>query len=151
MSASTLLVLILIFTSSSALSMEDEHQSGICGCPMEIRESFHEDRIPSKIVERVCHQVGITCGASLDRAPLSSVSNNYHAKKVDFFRCSNIWILDKIVSSTDWIIGCWIYQYIQGDSSRCSQEEHHGERWLRLQTKTSTNWKYKNSSLNYFL
>ena len=80
-----LLVLILIFTSSSALSMEDEHQSGICGCPMEIRESFHEDRIPSKIVERVCHQVGITCGASLDRAPFSSVSNNYHAKKVIFF------------------------------------------------------------------
>ena len=85
MSASTLLVLVLI--SSSALSMQNdqEHQSGICGCPVEVRESFHEDRIPSKIVERVCHQVGITCGASLDRAPLSSVSNNYHAKKVIFF------------------------------------------------------------------
>ena len=84
MLASTLLVVVLISTSST-LSLEDEYQSGICGCPVELRESFHEDRIPAKIVERVCHQVGITCGASLDRAPLSSVSNNYHAKKVIFF------------------------------------------------------------------
>ena len=84
MLASTLLVVVLISTSST-LSTVDEHQSEICGCPLEIRESFHEDRIPAKIVERVCHQVGITCGASLDRGPLSSVSNNYLAKKVIFF------------------------------------------------------------------
>ena len=83
MLASTLLVVVLISTSST-LSLEDEYQSGICGCPVELRESFHEDRIPAKIVERVCHQVGITCGASLDRATFSSVSNNYHAKKLIF-------------------------------------------------------------------
>ena len=84
MFASTLLVVVLISTSST-LSLEDEYQSGICGCPVELRESFHEDRIPAKIVERVCHQVGITCGASLDRAPVSSVSNNFRAKNTDLF------------------------------------------------------------------
>ena len=81
MSASTLLVVVLISTSSPALSIENEqeYQSEICGCPVVVRESFHEDRIPSKIVERVCHQIGMTCGASQDRAPFSSVSNNFNA------------------------------------------------------------------------
>ena len=83
MFASTFLVVVLISTSST-LSLEDEYQSDICGCPVELRESFHEDRIPAKIVERVCHQVGITCGASLERAPVSSVSNNFHAQKATF-------------------------------------------------------------------
>ena len=78
MLASTLLVFLLL-SASSAFSIEDEQQSGICGCPLETIESFHEDQIPSKIVEQVCHQVGITCGASLDRAPVSSVSNNFGA------------------------------------------------------------------------
>ena len=68
MLASTLLIVFLL-SASSVLSIEDEQQSGICGCPLETIESFHEDRIPSKIVEQVCHQVGITCGASLERAP----------------------------------------------------------------------------------
>ena len=80
MLASTLLVVVLISTSST-LSIVDEQQSGICGCPMEILETFHEDRIPATIFERVCHQVGMTCGASLDRAPVSSVSNNFHGQK----------------------------------------------------------------------
>ena len=83
MLASTLLVFLLL-SASSAFSIEDEQQSGICGCPVETRESFLEDRIPSKIVERVCHQVGITCGANLERAPVSSVSNNFHAQKATF-------------------------------------------------------------------
>ena len=83
MLASTLLIVFLL-SASSVFSIEDEQQSGICGCPSETIESFYEDRIPSKIVEQVCHQVGITCGASLEHAPVSAVSNNFSSTTAQY-------------------------------------------------------------------
>ena len=82
-----LVVLVLSVVMTTFLS-SGQILSGICGCPVERSISVHENRIPVRITEWKCHQPGITCGVSMERAPLSTVTNYLTQNSITFFKTS---------------------------------------------------------------
>ena len=56
---STLLVSLLL---STTIALAEYQQSGSCGCEVETFVYFNEERIPSRIKEWNCRQLGSACG-----------------------------------------------------------------------------------------
>ena len=73
-------LIFLLATANVSKVFSNEQVFGTCGCAMERMDSFHESRIPAIITEWTCLQAGSTCGAGLERAPVSAVSTYQNSK-----------------------------------------------------------------------